>query len=143
MTSFEIHPQLRKDCIPLGQFPLSTLLLMNNSSVPWFILVPRSEGSAVELTDLSFGEQTQVLQEINAVAALVKSSPKVQKLNIAALGNIVPQLHIHIVGRSTTDYCWPKLVWIADPQPAYAAESVQAWRDKVAGLTDFSPVQAA
>jgi len=141
MSSFEIHPQLQSDCIVLGQFQVSTLLLMNNASVPWFILVPRNDHFAVELTDLAFADQTQVLAEINAVAGFAKAQPYVEKLNIAALGNIVPQLHIHIVGRSTADYCWPKLVWVADTQPGYAVTALQTLRHNVSSLAGFTPVK--
>jgi diadenosine tetraphosphate (Ap4A) HIT family hydrolase len=140
MNSFKIHPQLSNDCIVLGELPACTLLLMNNASLPWFILVPRNDRSAVELTDLAFDVQTLVLKEINTVASLVKAESCVEKLNIAALGNIVPQLHIHIVGRSTTDYCWPKLVWVAEPQPAYDATAIEAWHKKVSTLQGFTAV---
>ena len=138
MTDFAIHPQLINDCVLLGRFSCSYVLLMNNAGAPWIILVPQNTVGATELIDLPHDEQQQLLQEVNLAAGIVKAQPGIEKLNIAALGNIVPQLHLHIVGRSPTDYCWPKLVWASDPGPRYEDEAIAEWRDLFSQVAGFS-----
>ncbi len=109
MGDFKLDPRLAEDCLVLGHLQISRLLLMNNSLVPWFILVP--ETSETEIIDLSKTEQADVLEEINLVSTFVRNNFQLSKLNIAAIGNIVSQLHIHVVGRDPSDYCWPNVVW--------------------------------
>lgn len=138
MTDFAIHPQLIKDCLLLGRLACSHVLLMNNAGAPWIILVPQNTIGATELTDLPRGTQQQLLDEVNLAAAIVKAQPGVEKLNIAALGNIVPQLHVHIVGRSPSDYCWPKLVWASDPGPRYEDAAILVWRDLFSQVDGFN-----
>ena len=134
MSVFELHPRLQEDCVYLGRLSVCHILLMNNADVPWFILVPESTSgiAAVELMDLPLSEQQQVLEELNLVSGFVKSLPGVTKLNTAALGNIVPQLHIHIVGRNPDDYCWPALVWASEPGRAYAQDATDSLRQQFA-----------
>ncbi len=139
MTGFPIDPVLQNDCVVLGRFALSHLLLMNNSGLPWLILVPENTVGATELTDLSAADQAQLLNEINLVAELLKRRDDVEKLNIAALGNIVKQLHVHVVGRHQQDYCWPKLVWASDPQPGYSDAAVAEWRKQLQDVPGFVP----
>ncbi|MDG1463261.1 MAG: HIT domain-containing protein [Gammaproteobacteria bacterium] len=126
MSVFELHPRLQADCIRLGRLSSCHVLLMNNADVPWFILVPEpASGIDVEeLIDLPVPEQQQVLKDVNLVSAYVKHCPEVTKLNTAALGNIVPQLHIHIVGRNPNDYCWPSLVWASEPGRGYSSAAL-------------------
>ena len=99
MDNFELDPRLANGCLVLGKLNISLLLLVNNSLLPWFILVPKT--SVTEMTDLSPSDQASLLEEINLLSAFVKGNFNISKLNIAAIGNIVSQLHIHIVGR------WP------------------------------------
>jgi diadenosine tetraphosphate (Ap4A) HIT family hydrolase len=124
MTDFRLDHRLAADCLVLGEMPLSLLLLMNNSLVPWFILVPRRE--ATELYRLSGEDQLLLLDEINHVSRFVQGHFGVEKLNVAAIGNIVKQLHIHIVGRSSSDFRWPGVVWGARESRAYTEEEVGA-----------------
>lgn len=107
---FKLHPQLEKDCISLGQFELCTLLLMNDSSYPWFILVPEREGLS-ELYDLSDEDQALYVKESNYLSQILKHYFHADKINIAALGNMVPQLHIHHIARYKEDRAWPLPVW--------------------------------
>jgi diadenosine tetraphosphate (Ap4A) HIT family hydrolase len=91
---------------------------MNNASIPWFILVPKVFG-AIELTNLPMAQQLQVLQEMNQVTAMVTSLYTPHKLNIGALGNVVSQLHIHVIGRFIDDPAWPNPVWGKLPSNYY------------------------
>jgi len=90
---------------------------MDNSLVPWFILVPETTES--EIIDLSHSEQANLLKEINLISIFIRENFDCIKLNIAAIGNIVSQLHIHIVGRNPADYCWPNVVWGTTEKKAY------------------------
>ena len=107
---FKLDERLEADCEFVANLGLCSLLLMNNASVPWFILVP-TVMRATELTELPIKQQQQVLHEMNQVAAMVTHLYSPKKLNIGALGNIVSQLHIHVIGRFTNDPAWPKPVW--------------------------------
>jgi len=123
MHNFQLDTRLANDCHILGKLDISLLLLMNNSLVPWFILVPETDET--EITDLSKTDQEILLKEINLISDFVKDNFDVPKLNIAAIGNIVSQLHIHIVGRSPSDYCWPNVVWGTKEKEPYTDERVK------------------
>ena len=110
---FSLHPQLEKDCFFIEDWPVSRLVMMDDSRFPWFILVPRIPG-ARELVDLPETEQIRVLSEINWLSKAMQRAFKPMKLNIAALGNMVPQLHIHVIARFEEDAAWPKPVWSAE-----------------------------
>jgi len=122
MDSFELDHRLANDCIVMGELDISLLLLMNNSLVPWFIIVPKS--TKTDVTDLSRSEQYKLQDEIYLVADYIKSNFNCSKLNIAAIGNIVNQLHIHVVGRNPTDYCWPKVVWGTTESTPYTEQRI-------------------
>lgn len=109
MKKFILDNRLENDCIVLGKLEISFLLLMNNALIPWFILVPETTES--ELIDLSHPEQANLLKEINLISGFIRDNYDCSKLNIATIGNIVNQLHVHVIGRSPTDYCWPNVVW--------------------------------
>ena len=94
------------------------MLLSNDANYPWLILVPRRAG-LTELIDLGENEQVQLLGEIAAAATALKRITECDKLNIAALGNVVPQLHVHVIARRHSDAAWPKPVWGAAPARAY------------------------
>jgi len=123
MHNFQLDTRLADDCHILGKLDISQLLLMNNSLVPWFILVPETD--EMEITDLSKTDQEILLKEINLISSFVKDNFDVPKLNTAAIGNIVSQLHIHIVGRSPSDYCWPNVVWGTKEKEPYTDERVK------------------
>lgn len=107
---FKLDEKLQADCFFISDLKFSTLLLMNNANYPWLILVPRQENIA-ELIDLSFENQIIVLQEINQVCQILQKIFNPYKLNIANLGNMVRQLHIHIIARFENDIAFPKPVW--------------------------------
>ena len=106
----ELHPQLKKDCIQLGEFTLCSLLLLNDTNYPWFILLPNRAG-ITEMHHLSEIDQQQLMTESMFFSQCLEQVFQADKLNIAALGNVVPQLHIHHIARFTTDACWPAPVW--------------------------------
>lgn len=106
----DIHPQLLNDCHVLGRFSLSHLLLSNDSNYPWFILVPDRE-EIREIFQLSEQDQAQLLAESSLLSAHLMSRFKGDKLNVAALGNVVPQLHVHHIVRFRTDLAWPAPIW--------------------------------
>ncbi|CCE01617.1 HIT family protein [Bradyrhizobium sp. STM 3809] len=116
-SAWSLHPQLAKDTINIGDLPLSRVLVIKDANYPWLLLVPRREG-AVEIIDLDEVAQAQLMTEITRVSRAVKEITKCDKLNVAALGNMVPQLHVHIIARRTTDVAWPRPVWgVASPVP--------------------------
>ena len=117
-STWSLHPQLAADTVAVGDLALSRVLLANDANYPWLILVPRQPG-LVELIDLEPNEQVQLIAEIDAAARALKSVTECEKLNIAALGNIVAQLHVHVVARRHSDAAWPKTVWGAVPPIAY------------------------
>src|SRR5882672_545592 len=107
---WSLHPQLAQDTVPVGDLALARVLLANDANFPWLILVPRKAG-LVELIDLEENEQVQLLGEVAAAATALKSITECDKLNIAALGNQVSQLHVHVIARRHSDAAWPKPVW--------------------------------
>lgn len=115
---FALHAQLKADTHFICDLNLSSVLLMNDANYTWLILVPRKP-ELTELIDLSFDDQIEVLREINLAAEILKKEFLADKLNIAALGNIVPQLHIHIIARKKNDATFPKPVWGNSPAKPY------------------------
>ena len=105
-----IHPQLMQDCQLLGKFTLCHLLLMRDDNYPWCILVPDRE-DITEIHQLSEADQQQLLRESSLLSIAMESAFSPDKLNIAALGNVVPQLHLHHIARYRTDAAWPAPVW--------------------------------
>jgi len=106
---FELHAQLRQDCHVLGRIKNGYLLLHRNAAVTWFILVPETD--AVDLLDLPAPELTRIMSDCQELSRYLKQTQKNPKVNFGALGNLVPQLHLHVVGRSPDDPCWPQPVW--------------------------------
>ena len=129
MNSFTLDPRLANDCYLLGEMRLSLLLLLKNALVPWFILVPRS--SATEICELDREDQETLLEEINLLSGFVKGLSGVEKLNVAAIGNIVNQLHVHVVGRNAKDFCWPNVVWGRTEKTPYSDEEVRVIRESL------------
>lgn len=118
-TGWSLHSQLEADTVPVGGLALSRVLLANDANYPWLILVPRIPG-VTELIDLDPNEQVQLLGEIDAAARALKDITECDRLNIAALGNMVAQLHVHVIGRRHSDAAWPKPVWGAAPPVPYS-----------------------
>jgi len=113
-----LHQQLKKDCIVLGQLDLCAVLLMPDANYPWLILVPQRENIS-EIYQLSEQDQQLLIQESSQVSRVMVELFKPDKINVAALGNMVPQLHIHHVARFKTDAAWPAPVWGAVPARVY------------------------
>ncbi len=107
---FQLHPQLKKDTIFIKDLELCQVLLMNNAFYPWFILVPRKD-NLVEIIDLNQQERALLMEEIAFVSHILKTNLKPEKLNVANLGNMVSQLHIHIIARFKNDLTFPNPVW--------------------------------
>ncbi|MGJ7904549.1 HIT domain-containing protein [Lysobacter sp. 1R34A] len=117
MNHWHLHPQLADDTHPVAQFELSELRLMDDANHPWLILVPRVDG-AVELIDLDEAQQIALTREIARASRALQAAFKPYKLNVAALGNLVPQLHVHVIARYREDIAWPRPVWgMASAQP--------------------------
>src|SRR5215208_513302 len=109
-SAFSLDSRLAGDTLPVGDLALSSVLLLNDSRFPWFVLVPR-RNSVSELTDLSDQDSTMLMEEIRIATRVMLDLAKPDKVNVAAIGNIVPQLHVHVVGRFLSDPAWPGPVW--------------------------------
>jgi diadenosine tetraphosphate (Ap4A) HIT family hydrolase len=114
-----LHSTLERDTVPVGDLPLCRVLLINDANYPWLLLVPRRAG-ANEITDLEYIEQAQLMTEMTAAGRVLKELTGCDKINTAALGNVVPQLHVHVIARRRGDAAWPKPVWGAVPPVAYS-----------------------
>lgn len=134
MTGFVLDPRLEADSVFVADGPLSQVRLMDDARFPWLLLVPRVPGAS-EWIELDGAQQRLLLAEIHRAGTLLKAEPGVEKLNIGALGNIVRQLHVHLVGRAAHDAAWPGPVWGAGtPVPMQAGELQQRldhWRSRL------------
>lgn len=126
-VEFALHPKLAADCEPLGDLPLCVALLMRDDRFPWVILVPRLPG-LTDLHDLPAASAPELFAEVGIVSRILKVEFKVRKINVAALGNQVPQLHVHVIGRHPADAAWPQPVWNAGPGGADPAV-LAGWAD--------------
>lgn len=124
--AFEIHPKLLADCVYVGELYLCEVLLMNDSRFPWVILVPKSEGLR-DFHDIPLEQRDDLYDEIEAVSKTLKLYCDAHKLNVAALGNQVPQLHIHVIGRRTDDAAWPGPVWGSGESEPYGPEALDSF----------------
>ncbi len=129
-STWTLHPQLAADTVAVGDLPLARVRLAKDANYPWLILVPRRAGVS-ELTDLPEDEQVRLLGEIASSAAALKALAPCDKLNIATLGNMVPQLHVHVIARTKDDAAWPKPVWGAAPPRAYDAADIEVLLGKL------------
>ncbi len=120
---FELDYRLESDCVWVGSLPLCRILLMKDANYPWLILVPQRPDVS-EIFDLDVDDQEQLIWESSFVAERLMKSFDGDKMNIAALGNVVSQLHIHHVLRTQTDVAWPNPVWGAVPPKAYRTDEL-------------------
>ena len=135
-----IHPQLEADCHHLGQLGACTLLLHRNAGVPWFILVP--DTSLADFLDLPPPQRDAVLADCAAVSGFIKQRLGYNKVNFAGLGNLVPQMHLHIIGRSTDDACWPGPVWGRLPEgPVYERGTLADWQAALVEALGLDPAE--
>jgi len=136
--TWSLHPQLAQETVPVGDLPLTRVLLANDANYPWLILVPRLPG-LIELIDLEENAQIQLLNEIAIAARTLKTVTACDKLNIAALGNQVPQLHVHVIARRRTDKAWPRPVWGAVAASAYEPGERDTLLQSLRPLLDIGP----
>ena len=130
MTHFLLHPQLEADSFLMLDLPLSQLRLSNQKAVPWLILVPR-RNDIKEMYELDKADRAQLMEEITQTAKALDQLYAPDKINIAALGNIVPQLHIHIIARFKNDPVWPAPVWGKLNSDPYTAEAIKEIKTKL------------
>ncbi len=128
--AFKLHPVLAADCIQLGEFELCRVLLMNDANYPWLILVPQVDGVR-EVFELSEPQQSLLMEESHYVLNAMSEAFNADKMNQAALGNMVPQLHIHHVVRYKNDAAWPAPVWGKVASVAYGKEELERMIAKV------------
>jgi len=117
-TAFTLDSRLAADTVAVADLSLSALRLMNDATYPWLILVPRREG-ITEIVDLDPADRQQLIEEIATVSNLLRDMTRCDKLNVGALGNMVPQLHVHVIGRFNGDPAWPGPVWGKLPPRPY------------------------
>lgn len=143
VTTFSLDPRLAADTLPVGRFALSRLLLMNDATYPWLILVPERPGAS-ELFDLAAADLAVLAAETSLVARMLKRLAGADKVNVAALGNVVAQLHIHVIARSAADPAWPAPVWGRAPARPYTAGEAAGMLDRLAAALDaLAPASAA
>lgn len=142
---FVLDQRLLQDTLPVGDFPLSRLLLSNDAQYPWFILVPR-RADISEIFQLSETEQLQLWKETTQLSRILQQLFEADKMNVAALGNVVSQLHMHVIVRHKGDAAWPAPVWGKHPAVSYTSEQAAAiiGRVKAALVSDptFAEVSA-
>ena len=123
---FALHARLEADTIPIGDLALSRILLMNDARFPWFVLVPR-RAAVSEITDLTEEDSAELMREIRIATRVLLGLSRPDKANVGLLGNLVSQLHIHVVGRFRSDPAWPGPVWgfgVRAPYPHHAASAL-------------------
>ena len=120
---FKLHPQLYVDTVEITRWPLCRVLLMNNRVYPWLVLVPQRV-NVTEIHHLGAEDRARLVEEIAHAAQFLETMTKADKLNVAALGNVVPQLHVHIIARFETDLAWPRPVWGVVPGEPYSEEEM-------------------
>lgn len=130
-VAFTLDPRLEADTQRIGDLPFARVLLMNDARFPWLILVPRVAGLR-DLIELSQDDQRRLLDDLNSAAHVLHAIEKPDKLNIAMLGNVVPQLHVHVVARFARDAAWPKPVWGVGDRTPYAAHELRRYADELA-----------
>lgn len=128
---FELHPRLAQDCFVLADLALSRLLLMNDARYPWCILVPRAAGVR-EIHELGEADQMQLLRESSSLGRALMRAFAGDKLNVAALGNLVPQLHLHHIVRFRGDAAWPAPVWGRHPAQPYEEPARRTFIERLA-----------
>lgn len=136
MSLFELHPQLATDTLRVGHLELCELLLMNDSTYPWLILVPKVN-DVREIHALPPGDQQKLMEEITFVSRRLERLTNADKMNVAALGNMVPQLHVHVIARFETDPAWPGPVWGKAPAAPYGDEQKMAMLASLNAVLEF------
>jgi diadenosine tetraphosphate (Ap4A) HIT family hydrolase len=128
--AFDLHPTLVRDTVEIARLPLCRVLLMNDRRFPWLILVPEQEGLR-EIHELPPADRVRLIEEIAAAGQALQRLSAPDKLNVGALGNVVPQLHVHVVARFKNDDAWPGPVWGSGPAVPYGGEELAALRGRL------------
>jgi diadenosine tetraphosphate (Ap4A) HIT family hydrolase len=128
--AWSLHPQLAADAVAAGDLYVSRVLVINDANYPWLLLVPRRPYVS-EIIDLAADEQLLLMSEVARAGAVLKSITRCDKLNVAALGNVVPQLHVHVIARFRRDPAWPRPVWNAVPPRPYEASELEDFVGRV------------
>jgi diadenosine tetraphosphate (Ap4A) HIT family hydrolase len=131
LADFVLHPRIETDSLAVADLPLSALRLMRDANYPWLILIPR-RSALTEIVDLSADERVQLMTEIALASEALRAEAAPEKLNVAAIGNMVRQLHVHVVARRTGDAAWPKPVWGAAPAKPYPPGEAEALAGRIA-----------
>lgn len=140
--SFQLDSRLVADCIALGSLNsesttlASRLLLMNNAELPWFVIVPTGV-DVIDIDELSEPHQLQILKNVNALSTFLKRHYKVDKINFASIGNIVKQMHFHLVARNEQDIAWPGVVWGIQATKKYSQDKIESLKNKLAKEIEF------
>lgn len=127
---FALHPTLARDTIEVARWPLCRVLLMKDRRFPWLILVPERE-SVREIHELPAGDRAVLIEEIALASEALKRLVRPDKLNVGALGNVVPQLHVHVVARFVADPAWPEPVWGSGAAVPYSEDELEEWRGRL------------
>jgi len=130
---FELDPRLAADTVELARWSLCRVLLMNDANYPWLILVPQRPGLR-DFDEVAGADRGVLDGEITRACAALRKMTKPHKLNVASLGNAVPQLHVHVIARQTTDPAWPKPVWGVVPARPYTSEALASFRERFAAV---------
>ena len=130
---FQLHERLAADTYLMASWELCDVLLLKNAVYPWFVLVPR-QSDLVEIIDLSVAHQTQLMREIAKISAFLREDYQIDKINVGALGNMVPQLHVHVLGRTKNDPAWPGPVWGHPESREYSESEVSEIQAKIQAL---------
>jgi diadenosine tetraphosphate (Ap4A) HIT family hydrolase len=138
---FELHPKLAADTHLVGDLPLCRVLLMNDSAYPWLILVPRRQGLR-DLSDLHQNDLDLLWPELIKTESTLRAFSNAEKMNVGALGNLVPQLHIHIIARFAADAAWPSPVWGKFPPMPYDGADVRRLTRNLRELLDIAAYDA-
>jgi len=134
---FELHPVLENDSILIGRFGLCQIRLINDRNYPWVLLVPEREG-ITEIHQLSIEDRCLLAEESALLSATLAELFKADKMNVAALGNMVPQLHVHHIVRYQTDPAWPAPIWGKVPAKPYSEKTLEETADKIAAALQLS-----
>ena len=138
-ANWELDPLLARDTAPIGDMPLCRVLLIKDATYPWLLLVPRRY-QAVEITDLDTIERAQLMNEIAHASRTLKALTGCDKINVAALGNVVAQLHVHVIARSRGDAAWPRPVWNAVPPRDYDSRDLETLLTRLRERLTLTPL---
>jgi diadenosine tetraphosphate (Ap4A) HIT family hydrolase len=141
-AGWALDPLLERDTAAVGDLPLCRVLLINDANYPWLLLVPRRR-ETVEIIDLDFVEQAQLMSEVAHASRTLKAMTGCDKINVAALGNVVPQLHVHVIARSRSDPAWPKPVWNQVPPKDYEPAAREKLLAELRQRVTLTPVGGA